>query len=59
MEHVLSKEGVAMDPEKIRAFMEWVGPKNVDEVRYFIGLASYYRRFIKNFSHISYHITSL
>ena len=59
LEHVVSKEGIAVDLENIRAFMEWVAPKNVDEVRYFMGLASYYQRFIKNFSQISYPITSL
>jgi len=39
--HVISKEGIAVDPEKIRAVMKWVAPKNVDEVIDFIGLAGY------------------
>ena len=39
--------------------MEWATLRNVDEVRYFMGLASYYKRFITKFSHISCPITSL
>ena len=57
--HVLSKEGIAVDLENIRAIMEWVAPNNIDDVRSFMGLACYYSRFIKNFSLISYPITSL
>ena len=58
MGHVASKEGIAVDLEKIRAIMEWVATKSVDVVRYFMGLAGYYRRFFRNISHITYAITS-
>jgi len=59
MGHVLSKEGIVVDVEKVRVIMEWEAPRNVDEGRSFMGLACYYRRLIKNFSQISYPITSL
>ena len=49
MGHVFSKEGIAVDQEKIRAIMEWVALKSVDEVRSFMGLAGYYRKFIKSY----------
>jgi len=48
-----------IDLEKIRAIMEWETPKNVDEVRSFMRLEGYYNRFIKNFSCIVDHMTSL
>eukprot|EP00253_Pinus_taeda_P019380 PITA_19380 len=57
--HVVSKEGIVVDPEKIRAIMERETPKNVDEVRSFMGLAGYYTRLIGNFSRIAYPVTSL
>ena len=41
--HVISETGVTVDPEKIEAVMSWRRPKNVFEIRSFLGLASYYR----------------
>jgi len=57
--HVVSKEGIIVDIEKIKTIMEWAPPKNVDEVRSLMGLVAYYRRFIRKFSHIAYPMTSL
>ena len=48
--HVISKAGVTVDPEKIEAVMNWQRPRNVFEIRSFLGLAGYYRRFVKDFS---------
>ena len=57
--HVLSAEGVAVDPAKIEAMKEWDQPRNVTEVKSFLGLAGYYRRFFENFSKIARPMTNL
>jgi hypothetical protein len=57
--HIVSKEGIAIDPSKVTAVTEWEPPKNVGEIRSFLGLAGYYRRFIKNFSKIAKPMTEL
>ena len=57
--HVVSGEGVKPDPSKIKAIMEWEPPKNVTEVRSFLGLAGYYRRFVKGFSILASPLTKL
>jgi hypothetical protein len=48
-----------VDPEKVEAIRKWSVPRNVVEVRYFMGLVGYYRRFIAGFSRIAHSITSL
>jgi hypothetical protein len=57
--HVLSAKGVAVDPSKIEAVSKWQSPKSVTEIRSFLGLARYYRRFIENFSKIAKPMTEL
>jgi hypothetical protein len=56
--HVIS-EGVAVDPDKIKYIMDWPTLKYVYDIRSFMGIEGYYRRFIKVFSKIGFPITSL
>ena len=51
--HVLSGEGIATDPEKIKTVTEWPVPTSVKEVRSFLGLAGYYRRFVKGYASVA------
>ena len=57
--HILSEEGLAVDPTKEEAVTKWKQPTIVTEVRSFLGLAGYYRRFIKRFLKIARPMTEL
>ncbi|KAL4324432.1 hypothetical protein GQ457_11G024800 [Hibiscus cannabinus] len=57
--HIVSAEGIRVDPKKIEAIMDWKQPKNVSEVRSFLGLAGYYRRFVEGFSIIAAPLTKI
>ena len=57
--YIVSAEGIRVDPIKIEAVVNWKPPRNVTEVRSFLGLAGYYRRFVKGFSVIVSPLTKL
>ena len=55
----MSASGVSVDLEKVEAIMSWERPKSVFEIRSFLGLAGYYRRFIEDFSRLAAPMTKL
>ncbi|XP_073120148.1 uncharacterized mitochondrial protein AtMg00860-like [Henckelia pumila] len=57
--HIISKDGVEVDPSKVQALKEWSVPRNASEIRSFLGLVGYYRKFIKGFSSIVVPLTAL
>lgn len=57
--HIISKQGVATDPKKVSIVEQWPVPTNIKEVRSFLGMAGYYRKFVKHFGIISKPLTQL
>ncbi|GJT68854.1 putative reverse transcriptase domain-containing protein [Tanacetum coccineum] len=57
--HMIDSEGIHVDPAKIEAIKDWTSPKSPTEIRQFLGLAGYYRRFIEGFSKIAKPMTKL
>jgi len=53
LEVVIGPNGIEMEKEKIDGVLSWLEPKNIKDVRKFLGLANYYRRFIKDFARIA------
>jgi hypothetical protein len=57
--HVLTPEGVLVDPNKVQDVLSWKSPTSVHQIHLFLGLAGYCRRFIPDFSKIAHPITKL
>ena len=57
--HVVNKDGIHVDPSKVDSIRSWPAPRTPTEIRQFLGLAGYYRRFIKDFSKIAQPLTLL
>jgi hypothetical protein len=57
--HTISSEGILVDPTKVQEVMDWKPPTSVHQIRSFLGLAGYYRRFITDFSKIAKPMTEL
>jgi hypothetical protein len=59
MGHIITNRGIAVDPRKVSDVLKWEPPRTVSEIRKFLGLASYYRRFIEGLSKIVKLLTTL
>lgn len=57
--YIISPEGLSMDPDKIKAVVEWPAPRNIKEIQRFLGFANFYRKFIRDFSKVVAPITQL
>jgi hypothetical protein len=59
LDHTISGDGISVDPSKVQEVMDWKPPTSVYQIRSFLGLAGYYRRFIPDFSRIAKPMTEL
>lgn len=59
MGHIISKEGVNPDPTKIQVVVDWPTPKTIKQLKGFLGLSGYYRRFIRGYAQIATPMTNL
>jgi hypothetical protein len=57
--HIVSHEGVKVDPNKIKAMMDWPIPKTLNNLRGFLGLIRYYRKFVRHYGRIETPLTTL
>lgn len=57
--HIVSKDGIAVDPKKVKAISEWPTPRSVSDLRQFMGAANYLRKHVEKFAHITAPLTAL
>ena len=59
MGHIVSHEGVKVDPKKIKSLMDWLVPKTLKKFRGFLGMTGYYHKFVQNYGRITTPLTTL
>jgi hypothetical protein len=57
--HLVSAKGIRVNPEKVQAIVDWPAPKTVKDVRAFLGISGYYRKFIQSYSKVAAPLTEL